>query len=399
MKKIIVAVSGGPDSMALLHMMNEKGYQIIAAHVNYMVRENSSDDQKVIMKYVKNTDIDLHVLRAPKHTEGNFQAFAREIRYDYMLELAKEHDVDEIYVAHHEDDHIETYLIQKMRNSIPTYYGLNETSKYKGMVVKRPLLHMSKRQLIAYCHNHELEYVIDESNLENDYTRNLIRNTTVSIFTEEKRKEILEEIKVENLKLNQRRSDVAKRGEVFFKTKRLSDLLDLSDEDIVDILRMHLKGYDIYDISNKEYDHILDFLKSENNSDYKLTEEYILSKAYDELKILKNVIETYEYSFDEVVDFKCDYFSIKQNGSSTEAVTVSPDDFPITIRNYREGDEIKMRFGTKKVNRFFIDRKIPEYERKLWPIVENVHKEIILVPGLGCNLTHYSNIPSMFVVK
>jgi tRNA(Ile)-lysidine synthase len=81
------------------------------------------------------------------------------------------------------------------------------------------------------------------------------------------------------------------------------------------------------------------------------------------------------------------------------SVTVRETDFPLTIRNVREKDRIRMRFGTKKVHRFFIDRRIPLCFRDSWPIAENAAGEIILVPGLGCDRNHYSIWPDFSVIQ
>ena len=86
-------------------------------------------------------------------------------------------------------------------------------------------------------------------------------------------------------------------------------------------------------------------------------------------------------------------------GKGVNGVTINKNDFPITIRTYQEGDFIKMRYGTKKINRFFIDHKISYYDRLTWPIVLNNKQEIILVPGLGCNVGHYSTKHNLFVIK
>jgi len=75
------------------------------------------------------------------------------------------------------------------------------------------------------------------------------------------------------------------------------------------------------------------------------------------------------------------------------------DDFPITIRNAQAGDVIQLRFGRKKLNRWFIDRKIPKKERKIWPVVTNKDGIVILVPKIGCDIAHFSNNPTLFVLK
>ncbi len=385
--------------MALLSMCYEKNYQIIAAHVNYGVRENSAGDQKVIIEYLKGKNIQFEVLTAPQHKEGNFQAFAREVRYDFMVELAHKYDVDEIYVAHHEDDHIETYLMQKERESVPMIYGLGGLSFYDNIKIVRPLLSYSKQELIDYCDKRKISYVIDESNLKNEYTRNRIRNTFVSKLSKQERHVLLEEIGSENEKLEKRNLEVSKLLEPFFLTNNLSEFINLSDQDMIDVLRLYLSQYSIFNLSLLEYENLVNFIRSDNNSEYEINEYYLLSKSYDKIHLVENKEINYSYTFNNIEEYSNEYFKIRFEGTSVEAVTLYDEDFPITIRNYKEGDSIQMKFGTKKVNRFFIDRKIPEYERRKWPIVLNAKQELILVPGLGCNLTHYSNNPSMFVVK
>ena len=86
-------------------------------------------------------------------------------------------------------------------------------------------------------------------------------------------------------------------------------------------------------------------------------------------------------------------------GETTEAVTLAEEDFPITIRSPQPQDAIQLRFGKKRLNRWFIDRKIPPDQRRSWPVVVNRRGEIVLVPKIGCNVAHYSNNPTCFVIK
>ena len=107
----------------------------------------------------------------------------------------------------------------------------------------------------------------------------------------------------------------------------------------------------------------------------------------------------YAYTYEHIQFEKTPYFCISQTGSSVEALTLTKDDFPITIRNAKKGDQIQLRFGTKKLNRWFIDRKIPKKERKVWPVVVNKDGNVILVPKIGCDIAHFSNNPTLFVLK
>lgn len=396
MQEIIIAVSGGPDSMALLDMSYKLGHDIIVAHVNYQVRDTANRDQEIIEEYCFKHDLMLEVYY-PELEEGNFQANARKQRYDFMEALAKMYNIADVYVAHHQDDVLETYIMQKNRGSIPEYYGIKEKSRYGSINIVRPLLKYSKQALINYCDLYEVAYGIDESNLESNYTRNYIRNNELANLSEADKESLLEEINQRNQNLSLKRATHRKDLLKFKETYLINVLLELSDP--ISILRLLFSEYGIYNISLTEFENIIKFLKSGGNGVYEINQEYLIDKSYGCLTIVENKPVQYCYTFESVIDFSCDYFDIKSNGKSTEAVTLCKEDFPITIRNYEEGDYIQMRFGRKMVNRFFIDRKIPQFERVKWPIVLNAANEVILVPGLGCNLAHYSNIPSMFVVK
>ena len=124
----------------------------------------------------------------------------------------------------------------------------------------------------------------------------------------------------------------------------------------------------------------------------------IITKEYDRIALF-TPNDDYSYTMNSIRYFRTDYFQIRDAGSKIEGVTVSENDYPLTIRNFRQGDRIAMRFGTKAVNRFFIDRKIPLKERLCYPIVTNRLGEVIFVPGLGCDVHHFSESPTFFVIK
>ena len=108
-------------------------------------------------------------------------------------------------------------------------------------------------------------------------------------------------------------------------------------------------------------------------------------------------VENYEFVL-EGIDFLHETcFDIVNQGKSTEALSVTEGDFPLTIRNVREGDVIAMRFGHKKLHRFLMDRHIPLLVRKSWPVVVNAMGQVILVPELGCDVNHYSVKPDLYV--
>ncbi|MEG0735695.1 MAG: tRNA lysidine(34) synthetase TilS, partial [Longicatena sp.] len=119
-----------------------------------------------------------------------------------------------------------------------------------------------------------------------------------------------------------------------------------------------------------------------------IAKEYRIYSEYEKLCIDKKAHTPYCFKYAELTLAKTPYFEVSNSGSSVEAVTL-----------YIEGDEIRMRFGAKKLNRWFIDRKIPKKERKNWPVVVNASGNVILVPKLGCDIEHFSNNPTCFVLK
>ena len=127
----------------------------------------------------------------------------------------------------------------------------------------------------------------------------------------------------------------------------------------------------------------------------------ILVKEYGTVSFFA-VPEPYSFLFtslEELKEGEYPYFRISSNADTKQAATVKEEDFPITIRNFKQGDAILMRYGTKKIRRFFIDSKIPLKKRMTWPVVVNQKGDIILVPGIGCDRNHYSEKPNLFVIE
>ncbi|MBQ1482158.1 MAG: tRNA lysidine(34) synthetase TilS, partial [Erysipelotrichaceae bacterium] len=92
-------------------------------------------------------------------------------------------------------------------------------------------------------------------------------------------------------------------------------------------------------------------------------------------------------------------FRIEEEGKKIEGVCLAEEDFPLCVRNARKDDVIRMRFGKKKLNRFFIDRKISYKEELSWPLMVNGNGEVIFVTGLGCDVNHYCDDPDVFMIK
>ena len=116
-----MAVSGGPDSMFLLDKMRLEGFNLVVAHVNYKKRENSDYDEKLVKNYCQKYSLlcEVYQVKGSEYNSiSNFQDQARQIRYDFFQKLADKYQTKYIVVAHHLNDHLETFLLQKKRKSL-----------------------------------------------------------------------------------------------------------------------------------------------------------------------------------------------------------------------------------------------------------------------------------------
>jgi len=387
--RYLIAVSAGPDSMALLDMMNKSDSYIEVAHINYQKRDTALRDEKIVKKYCKKHNIKFHLLKYKNELKGNFQANARKFRYDFFNKLCKENNLKAVLLGHHQDDLIETYLMQKQKNIGVDYYGLASSIIINSVLVIRPLLKYSKKDLLDYCVINNIEYGIDESNLTNHYQRNKIRHDIVEKLTNKDKKIIIKEIN----DLNKEKNNRIKKAKEYLNKEEYEVEEFLNIPYLEDYLHLYFKK------SDKYISEMLRQLKDSQKCLFK-SDIYIL-KEYSKIKIFPKPIE-YEYIFNTYNDLsfkKYDYFKLSKKGNSKQAVTITDNDFPIVIRNYHNNDFIRMKYGSKKINRYFIDNKISLKDRLIYPVVLNKDNDIILVPGIGCNIDHYSNKANLFVIK
>lgn len=176
--KILIALSGGADSVALLRILHSVGYDCEAAHCNFHLRgEESNRDEDFVRQLCRNYDIPLHTIdfntnqyAVEKHI--SIEMAARELRYSWFDKIKKECRADVIAVAHHQDDSAETILLNLIRGTGIT--GLLGIRPRNGYIV-RPLLCVNREEIIHYLQSIGQGYVTDSTNLEDEYTRNKIR--------------------------------------------------------------------------------------------------------------------------------------------------------------------------------------------------------------------------------
>lgn len=182
---VIAGLSGGADSVCMVHILCRLGYRVIAAHCNFSLRGDESDrDEKFVEELCYKYSIELHTIRfktteyAAEHKLGIEEA-ARELRYQWFEKLRQQTGASAVCVAHHRDDSIETSLLNLARGTGIT--GICGIRCRNGHVV-RPLLCVSRTDIEEYMNEQELSYVTDSTNLETHYNRNKIRNIIIPEF-------------------------------------------------------------------------------------------------------------------------------------------------------------------------------------------------------------------------
>ena len=177
--KIVVSVSGGPDSVCLLDALhalkNKYNLELIVTHVNYGLRgKDSEKDEELVRKLAKKHSLPIEILKVGK--VGKSEDKLRKIRYDFFEKVSKKNKATAIAVGHNLNDQAETVLMRVIRGT--GLRGLGAI-KFKNQNIIRPLLNVPRKEILAYLRKNKIAYRIDKTNLNTDFTRNKIRNILI----------------------------------------------------------------------------------------------------------------------------------------------------------------------------------------------------------------------------
>lgn len=370
-KKYIIACSYGPDSMALLEMAIKDKLDVVVAHVNYHKRDISNFEEESLRKYCVDHNVQIEVLdTANLKCEGNFQNWARKVRYQFFAEVLKKYSADAVLVAHQQDDLIETYLMQKQRGGFVRYLGIAEKTTIFGVPVLRPLLNYSKIELEAYDKANNVPFSIDVSNLTNDYTRNKIRHEIVEKLSKDERQKILSEL-------------VSKQNTVgsYSKIIDLEAFLDFSDEQITFFISDFVEENEKHiDISKKFVSEIRSaFSSTKTFVKIKLTNNLCIQKDFGFVELIdsrKQISYLYKLNQKEFIEDELFTISFKDGLDRNLAEA----DFPITIKPLSKKDIFELSGYSSEVRRLFIDWKMPHFLRDCWPGIYNNDGKLIYIP-------------------
>lgn len=191
-KTLVVATSGGPDSMALLDMLyklrGKYNFRLVVAHLDHQLRPDAHREIEVINQYCQNKEIAVvnEYWPVEMHPEKGIEAAARAYRYSFLLQTARARHADYLLTAHHLDDLIENILLKFIRSGNPSEMNnLQAISHFQEFLLLRPLLSMEKVNLLAYDKANHIPFVIDQTNGQDDVLRNRLRHNVVPLLKKE----------------------------------------------------------------------------------------------------------------------------------------------------------------------------------------------------------------------
>ena len=383
--------------MALLSLCLCQGYQAVVCHVNYRKRPSAENDEQLLRQYCQENKVRLYVDYPEKKEKGNFQKWAREARYDFFRQVYQKEKCTALLLGHQKDDHVETFLMSQQRGSKCWYYGIARETTHHGMRIIRPLLELRKRETREYCLTNGIPFGEDESNFTDQYSRNRIRHELVETADDEQMKKWCRQIAALNEENVER---IAYLSEKYPEEDIELENYRNEEREMRHLILRRLFSRYLPDNPAEAFISEIDrqLLNAKKNLHIRLSERYRMFLDYGYFYVA-DLQEQYCYQLERGQWLETPYFRICSSGELIEQIGVNEDEWPLTIRPARPGDAIELRYGEKKLNRFFIDRKIPQRLRRLWPVVENCRGEIIFVAGIGCQKHHFCTNEQVFMIK
>ena len=402
---IVVGVSGGPDSMALLYILNEfknkMDLNIICAHVNHNKRKESEQEKIDLENYCKKNNITFEYIKVTNWGDENFHNEARSVRYNFFEELVYNYGAKYLMTAHQGDDLIETILMRIVRGStLKGYSGFSRIVDKGDYKIIRPLITVTKDEILKFDEKNGIQYAIDESNNEDHYTRNRYRHTVLPFLKQEEpniHKKFLKfsETLLKNSNYidsvaNKEFNKVFQNGNLDIdKFKSLDPVIQTK---IIYNILEKIYGDDLLIVGNAHVDLIFGLISSnKSNSVVHLPNNVIVVKSYNELTFSydDDVNDQYEIQIDEIVNLPNGKIIEKvdeTNDTSNYTIKLNSKEvtLPLYVRNRRDGDKIKLKGlnAYKKVSEIFINEKIKTSDRNSWPVVLDSKEEIVWLPGL-----------------
>ena len=384
-EKILIAFSGGPDSVFLYNLLNflKKGYflEISLMYINHNLREDVGNDLKFVREFSEENNVPLYIesVNVKEYAAENKKSIelaARELRYEAIERTLKNINYDRIATGHNLDDNIETFIFRLVRGT--SLKGLKGIHEERGNII-RPILQFEKNEILNCLQENRKSYIIDYTNNENDYTRNYIRNEIFPMFV--------------NINPNF-------RNKVNELIHEINNRENNEDSILKERFVQYLEKYDV-ELSRKKIDQIYETLydkkgnlNAEGSKEFSLGNGKTLRKKYNKLEVIeekekevdeervevkKNVpLKWHDYCIiltDSILEIEK---IIKTEAENVKLMKFTEDfnEYRIFVRKRLEGDAISLNnLGHKKVKKILIDEKISRWDRDKIPVLEMEYRK------------------------
>lgn len=372
-KKLLLATSGGMDSMVLLHLCHQLQLDIRAAHCNFQLRGTESDaDEQFVKAECEKLDVLLFVASFDtkafaEECKLSVQVAARTLRYDWFKSLLINNDYDYILTAHHLDDSLETFLINFTRAS--GLDGLTGIPKQNGYLI-RPLLAFSRKEIETFAKDNSILWREDSSNASDKYLRNKLRHDVIPVL-KELNPSLLDSFEKTIANLQQAQSMVDDASRIVYR-KVVTDF-DLQKKINLDEL-MQLPNYQAYlyqwlePFGFTDWQSITDLVQAQSGKQIHSSKHTLLKDRNELIVYPKEITEKTEQFYIEKgqseVNFPlkltfCNLGYISVQTTNTIFVDEDTIQFPLVIRKWQQGDWFYPHgmTGKKKLSKFFKDEK------------------------------------------
>ena len=385
--KYLCACTYGPDSMALLDMMQKEGVKPVVVCINYHKFEESSEDYIKLASYCGAHGLELEYLDAATlpeaeayHEEDDFKKWARNVRYSFFQKVYAAHNAKGLVIAHQQDDVLESYLINRERGDKKGNYGMSPVSTQYGMVIIRPLLHYTKEELLEYNQENRVPFSVKKESFETRFTRSAVREK-INALSAIERENLIAEMKStndESIKLVKEFNQSVDEGEEL----EIRPLIALSeDEFAATLIRFVSRAPEEIALGPADFAEIRKLCLSPNpNCSLKLGEDTYLIKEYDILILGRNYAELlYSYTLEkpgvlETPQFRLDF------SMGAEDRGIKEEDYPLTIRTTLPSDRYVVHGFLEPVHSLYSTWKMPVGFRYIWPIFVNKDGKVVYVP-------------------
>ena len=379
----MLALSGGLDSMFLFYLLStyqkELGIELILAHVNHKQRRESDWEENELRRLADVAGLPIYITSF----SGDFsEARAREFRYDFFRKIMKEVGATALVTAHHADDQVETILMRLIRGSrLRHLTGIKESQVVDDIEIIRPLLHFHKKDFPPIFHFE------DQTNRENSYFRNRIRNRYLPELEKENPR-----IRTALLNLGSEISDyqaaITELSEQI-DVEDLNELFAYSKQTQGVLLQNYLNQFPDLNLTKTQFDEVRQILARKSQYRHPLKNGYELIKEYHHFRVCKISPQADEKEDELVLHYQNQVqhkgylfsFGIPIEGDAVQKIMVSRET-SVHIRYRKPGDVLLINGHRKKLRRLFIDLKIPIEKRETTPIIEQFG-EIVSILGIA----------------